>query len=126
MPNHQRPVASPTTPQVQNTGSKKLFVGNLSFSLKQKDLEEFFKDAGEIVKVHFTTLKDGRFKGHATVTFATEEAAQKALEKNGQDLMGRCVNLVLHGDSCPSPPQTGYARGSQLNSLKFCIRKKIV
>ncbi|KAI3976418.1 hypothetical protein MKX01_008276 [Papaver californicum] len=113
-----------TTPQVQNTGSKKLFVGNLSFSLEQKDLEEFFKDAGEIVKVHFPTLKDGRFKGHATVTFATEEAVQKAVEKNGQDLMGRCVNLVPQGNSCPSTPQTGYARGgrSGIRGGRFGIR----
>ncbi|KAI3909635.1 hypothetical protein MKW98_014052 [Papaver atlanticum] len=96
---------TPTTPQNQNTGSKKLFLGNLSFSLGQKDLEEFFKDAGEIVKVDFATLKDGRSKGHAIVTFAAEEAVQKALEKNGQNLMGRPVHIGGHRS--PSTPQTG-------------------
>ncbi|RZC57918.1 hypothetical protein C5167_005220 [Papaver somniferum] len=102
---------NPTSPQNQNTGSKKLFVGNLSFSLEQKDLEEFFKDAGEIVKVDFATLKDGRSKGHAIVTFAAEEALQKAFEKNGQDLMGRPVHIGGHGS--PSTPQTGNARGGR-------------
>ncbi|KAI3931141.1 hypothetical protein MKX01_029331 [Papaver californicum] len=51
---------TPTTTQIQKTGSRKLFVGNLSFSLEQEDLEEFFKDAGEIVNVHFATHGDGR------------------------------------------------------------------
>ncbi|KAI3889700.1 hypothetical protein MKX03_007722 [Papaver bracteatum] len=102
---------TPTTPQNQNTGSKKLFVGNLSFSLEQKDLEEFFKDAGEIVKVDFATLKNGRSKGHAIVTFAAEEAVQKAFEKNGQNLMGRPVHI-----GSPSTPQTGHARGGRSGS----------
>ncbi|KAI3909632.1 hypothetical protein MKW98_014049 [Papaver atlanticum] len=105
---------TPTTPQNQNTGSKKLFLGNLSFSLGQKDLEEFFKDAGEIVKVDFATLKDGRSKGHAIVTFAAEEAVQKALEKNGQNLMGRPVHIGGHRS--PSTPQTGHARGGRSGS----------
>ncbi|XP_026387425.1 nucleolin 1-like isoform X1 [Papaver somniferum] len=102
---------TPTTPEVQKTGSKKLFVGNLSFSLEQKDLEKFFKDAGEIVKVDLATLKDGRSKGHAIVTFAAEEAVQKALEKNGQDLMGRQVHIGGH-----TTPQTGHARGGRSGS----------
>ncbi|KAI3943854.1 hypothetical protein MKW92_046694 [Papaver armeniacum] len=100
---------TPTTPQV-----KKLFVGNLSFSLEQKDLEEFFKDAGEIVKVDFAKLKDGRSKEHAIVTFAAEEAVQKALEKNGQNLMGRPVHIGGHRS--PSTPQTGHARGGRSGS----------
>ncbi|KAI3969254.1 hypothetical protein MKW92_038950 [Papaver armeniacum] len=100
---------TPTTPQV-----KKLFVGNLSFSLEQKDLEEFFKDAGEIVKVDFAKLKDGRSKEHAIVTFAAEEAVQKALEKNGQNLMGRPVHIGGHRS--PSTPQTGHAKGGRSGS----------
>ncbi|KAI3889704.1 hypothetical protein MKX03_007726, partial [Papaver bracteatum] len=66
-----------TTTQIQKTESKKLFVGDLSFSLEQEDLEEFFKDAGQIVNVQFATHGDGRFKGHAIVEFATEESVQK-------------------------------------------------
>ncbi|RZC57917.1 hypothetical protein C5167_005222 [Papaver somniferum] len=113
---------TPTSPQNQNTGSKKLFVGNLSFSLEQKDLKEFFKDAGEIVKVDFATLKDGRSKGHAIVTFAAEEAVQKALAKNGQHLMGRPVHIGGHRS--PSTPQIGHARGGRSGSRRSVGRRR--
>lgn len=39
--------------------------------------ENFFKDAGEIVDVRFTTTEDGVFRGFGHVEFATSEAAQK-------------------------------------------------
>ncbi|KAI3969257.1 hypothetical protein MKW92_038953 [Papaver armeniacum] len=87
-----------TTTQIQKTGSKKLFMGNLSFHSSRKTCsEEFFKDAGQIVNVQFATDGDGRFKGHAIVEFATEESVQKALERNGQNLMGKSVKLSLPG-----------------------------
>ncbi|KAL7000594.1 hypothetical protein U1Q18_001746 [Sarracenia purpurea var. burkii] len=69
---HQTPV----TPQIQTGGTKTLFVGNLSYSVEQADMEKFFKDAGEIVDVRFSVDSEGEFKGYGHVEFATEEAAQ--------------------------------------------------
>ncbi|WJZ86783.1 hypothetical protein VitviT2T_006233 [Vitis vinifera] len=86
---------TPATPQVQSTGSKTLFVSNLSFSIQKEDVEHFFKDAGEVVDVRFSSDADGRFKGFGHVEFATPEAAQKALKVNGKDLLGRAVRLDL-------------------------------
>ncbi|XP_068657875.1 nucleolin 2-like [Aristolochia californica] len=51
------------TPQAQTTGSKTLFEGNLSFSVERPDVEEFFKDAGEVVDVQFSIGEDSRFRG---------------------------------------------------------------
>ncbi|XP_071693510.1 uncharacterized protein [Rutidosis leptorrhynchoides] len=48
---------------------------------------DFFKDAGKVVEVNFV--------GYAHVTFATPDAAQKALKLNGKDLVGRPVELDL-------------------------------
>ncbi|XP_071693508.1 uncharacterized protein [Rutidosis leptorrhynchoides] len=44
-------------------------------------------DAGKVVEVNFV--------GYAHVTFATPDAAQKALKLNGKDLVGRPVELDL-------------------------------
>lgn len=95
----------PGTSPIQATGSKTLFVGNLSFSVEQTDVyvtsivtlhvynkkreffdnyltlwpyrEDFFKDAGEIVSMRFSVDREGAFKGFGHVEFATVEAAQK-------------------------------------------------
>ncbi|THF97580.1 hypothetical protein TEA_023607 [Camellia sinensis var. sinensis] len=69
----------PQTPvtQVQTEGSKTLFVANLSFSVEQTDVEDFFKDAGEIVQIRFALDYEGAFKGYGHVEFATVAAAQK-------------------------------------------------
>lgn len=91
---------TPRTPQVQATGSKTLFVGNLAFSVEQNHVyvyiplictfthyllliiillnrEDFFKDAGEVAEVRFATDRDGTFKGFGHVEFTSVEAAQK-------------------------------------------------
>lgn len=39
--------------------------------------ENFFKDAGEVQEVRFSTHEDGSFKGYGHVEFVTAEAAHK-------------------------------------------------
>ncbi|KAK7812147.1 nucleolin 2, partial [Quercus suber] len=97
---------TPVTPQGQTT-SKTLFVGNLSFNVEQTDVENFFKDAGEIVDVRFASDADGRFKGFGHVEFATVEAAQKAVSLNGQDLLGRAVKLDFARERGQYTPHDG-------------------
>ncbi|KAK1351300.1 hypothetical protein POM88_054487 [Heracleum sosnowskyi] len=67
---------TPRGPQVVATGTKTLFVGNLSFSIQRADMEAFFKDLGEVVDVRFALGGDENFKGFGHVEFATFEAAQ--------------------------------------------------
>ena len=59
-------------------------------------MREFFKSAGEVVDVRFASDPDGRcrFRGYGHVEFETHEAAKKALELNGQDLLKRDVGLT--------------------------------
>ncbi|MBA0688973.1 hypothetical protein Goari_006726, partial [Gossypium aridum] len=68
---------TPATPQVQSTGSKTSFVGNVSFQIEQDEIKNFFKDAGELVDIRLATDAEGNFKGYGHVEFATAEAAQK-------------------------------------------------
>ncbi|WCJ40040.1 nucleolin like 2 [Euphorbia peplus] len=118
---HQTPVS----PQVQSTGSKTLFVGNLSFKVERGDVESFFQEIGEVVDVRFAVdNQDQRFKGFGHVEFATVEEAQKALKLNGNQLLGREVRLDLareRGDKTPYTPNNG-PRGYGAEGPKVFIR----
>ena len=98
---------TPATPQGQTTG-KTLFMGNLSFDNAAADVENFFKDSGEVVDVRFASDPDGRFKGFGHVEFATAEAAQKAITLNGGDLICRPVKLDFARERGQYTPNDGY------------------
>ncbi|XP_058070979.1 nucleolin 2-like [Magnolia sinica] len=68
---------TPATPCAQPSGSKTLFVGNLSYSVERSNAEEFFKGASEVIDVRFASSEEGAFKGFGHVEFATEAAAHK-------------------------------------------------
>ncbi|XP_021988665.1 nucleolin 2 isoform X1 [Helianthus annuus] len=76
----------------RDTGSKTLFLGNLSFLIEEDDVRDFFKNVGEIADIRFA-IKDDRFLGYGHIEFATAEAAQEALKLNKEVLLGRRVAL---------------------------------
>ena len=75
---------------------KKLFVGSLPWSMSSTSLQELFSQYGEIVEaIIISDNNTGRSKGFGFVTFATEEAAQKAQgEMDGKEVDGR--NIVVN------------------------------
>lgn len=75
---------------------KKLYVGNLPYSVTADELRKVFSEFGEVVDAVIISDKySGRSKGFGFVTFGTEEAASLAVEKmNGKDMGGR--NLVVN------------------------------
>ncbi len=70
---------------------KKLYVGNLPYSVNSDELRKLFSEFGEVVDSMVIIDKySGRSKGFGFVTFASEEMAKAAVEKmNGKDLEGR-------------------------------------
>lgn len=61
---------------------KKIFVGNLPFSMTQDGLQSLFSEFGEITQISLITDRmTGRSKGFAFVEFAEESAAQAAIDK---------------------------------------------
>ncbi len=74
---------------------KNIFVGNLSFSVGEAQLQELFEQKGTVDSV--TVMRDagtGRSRGFAFVTMATEEEAQKAIEElNGYSLDERALTV---------------------------------
>ena len=73
--------------------NKKLFVGNLPWSINNDSLRELFASVGEVVEAMVITDRmSGRSKGFGFVTFATEEAAQAAIAQlNEKEIEGRKI-----------------------------------
>ena len=76
--------------------SSNLYVGNLSFDLGEKDIEELFAPFGEVVSVNVVTDRQtGRPRGFGFVEMAQEEDAKKAIESlDGKEVKGR--NLTVN------------------------------
>ncbi len=75
---------------------KRLYVGNLSYSLKSEDLEQVFRKVGDVVSVKVVTeMETGRSKGFAFVEMASEDLAAQAIEQlNGKDVGGRALRVT--------------------------------
>ncbi len=74
----------------------KLYVGNFPFSVDEAQLRELFSPYGDISELAMITDRDtGRSKGFAFITFATQQAAEKALELDGKDLGGRKLRVNI-------------------------------
>ena len=76
--------------------SKKLYVGNLPFSIREDKLRELFSGFGEITEaVVITDRATGRSKGFGFVTFADDAAADKAIsEMNEKEVEGRKIRVA--------------------------------
>lgn len=80
----------------------KLYVGNFPYSVDEAQLRTLFSPYGEISELALITDREtGRPKGFAFITFASQQAAEKALEQNGRDLGGRPlkVNIAMDRDA---------------------------
>jgi len=75
--------------------SKKLYVGNLPFSVTNEELKKIFSKFGEIEEANVISDKySGRSKGFGFVTFSKDEDADKAIkEMNGKEIDGREVKV---------------------------------
>ena len=73
--------------------NKKLFVGNLPWSMSGESLRELFSQFGEVTEaVIISDRMTGRSKGFGFVTFTTEEAASAAAQEMHQkDIEGRAI-----------------------------------
>ena len=74
---------------------KKLYVGNLSYSMTDQTLQDAFSAYGEIISATVIMDRDsGRSKGFGFIEFAQDADAQKALgEMNGKEIDGRALNV---------------------------------
>jgi RNA recognition motif-containing protein len=72
---------------------KKLYVGNLPYTVKEDDLKDLFSEAGTVDSAVIINDKfSGRSKGFGFVEMSSEEEAKKAVETfDGKELEGRKI-----------------------------------
>ncbi|MCP4363711.1 MAG: RNA-binding protein [Planctomycetes bacterium] len=73
--------------------SKKLYVGNLSYSTSQADLEALFSEKWTVLSTNLISDKySGRSKGFGFVEIESDEDAAAAIEElNGKEVEGRAI-----------------------------------
>ena len=77
------------------SGSLRLYVGNLNFDTTEDALRDAFAAHGTVEEVAIITDRDtGRPRGFAFVTMANEDDGRNAIEKlGGTELDGRTLNV---------------------------------
>jgi cold-inducible RNA-binding protein len=102
--------------------TKKLYVGNLSYTTTEGNLSELFGALGEVSSVSIITDRmSGRSKGFAFVEMAEDSAAQEAIAQlNGKELDGRQINVA---EARPQKPRGnrygGGNRGGGSRSQRY-------
>ena len=87
--------------------STKLYVGNLSFQMSEKDLEEAFAPFGAVSSAKIITdAYTGRSRGFGFVEMASADEAQKGIEElDGKDFMGRPLKVNVAKERTQRPRQ---------------------
>ena len=72
-----------------------IYAGNLSWNLKDQDLQNLFAAHGEVSSAKIVTDKfTGRSKGFGFVEMSSDDEAKKAVDElNGKELDGRAINV---------------------------------
>ncbi|TSC91718.1 MAG: RNA recognition motif-containing protein [Parcubacteria group bacterium Licking1014_17] len=85
---------------------KRLYVGNLPFSITDDGLRDLFSKAGTVVTASVITDRmSGRSKGFGFVEMETDEGAQKAIEiLNGKEFEGRAIVVNEARPKTERPP----------------------
>lgn len=94
---------------------KKLYIGNLSYSVDSNQLTDLFAQVGTVDSANVIMDRDtGRSKGFAFVEMSANSEATSAIEKfNGTDLDGRAMNV---SEAKPQAPRDSSSRGGFKNS----------
>ena len=89
---------------------KRLYVGNLSYSVSSSDLEQLFAAHGSVTSAQVIEDREtGRSKGFGFVEMGTDDEAAAAISGlNGTEHDGRTLNV---NEAKPREPRGGGGRG---------------
>jgi RNA recognition motif-containing protein len=89
---------------------KKLYVGNLAYSISDSDLLRMFEPHGTVQSAQVIMDRDtGRSKGFGFVEMGSDQEAQAAIQAlNGSDVEGRALTV---NEARPKPEGGGGGRG---------------
>ena len=91
---------------------KKLYVGNLPYSVGNNDLQRLFEAHGSVVSVQVIMDRDtGRSKGFGFVEMGNDTEAQVAIaDMNGKEVEGRSLTV---NEARPKPEGSNGSRDSR-------------
>ncbi|TAG74913.1 MAG: RNA-binding protein [Burkholderiales bacterium] len=98
--------------------SNKLFVGNLSYSVQDSDLQQQFSDFGHVQSAKVIMERDtGRSKGFGFVEMSSSQEADAAVRGlNGKSVGGRDLNVNIARPMEARPPRSsGYGDARRSN-----------
>jgi len=72
----------------------RVFISNLDYNIDEATVTDFFRDCGPIRNIRWSE-KNGEFFCKGVVEFESPLAAQKAVAKSGQMLMGKTLNAEI-------------------------------
>ena len=90
--------------------AKRLYVGNLSYSVTSEDLQEIFEQYGAVTSAQVLSDREtGRSRGFGFVEMANDDEADAAIEAlDGQDHQGRRLTV---NEAKPRTPGGGGGGG---------------
>lgn len=94
--------------------SNKLYVGNLSYSVRDDDLHQQFSAFGQVQSAKVMMERDtGRSKGFGFVEMSNSQEAEAAIRgMHGQNMGGRDLTVNIARPMEPrAPGNSGYGRG---------------
>lgn len=92
---------------------KKLYVGNLPFSVTDETLQATFASCGSVESAKIITDRDlGRSKGFGFVEMSNDDEAQAAINKfHGADMEGRAMTVNEARPMAPRENRGGFGGG---------------
>ena len=87
-----------------------IYVSNLSFNVRDEDLQEYFAEYGEIASAKVIMDKfTGKSRGFAFVEMPNDEAAKKAIQElDGASVDGRTIGVSV---AKPREERSGNNKG---------------
>ena len=97
--------------------AKKLYIGNLPYSMTGDELKSLFSQAGEVSEATIITDKfSGRSRGFGFVTMTDDAAADGAVaQMNGKDIEGRALVVNEARPLADRPPRRTGGGGGYRN-----------
>lgn len=89
-----------------------IYIGNLSYEVREEDLKEIFAEYGSIKRVQLPIDREtGRVRGFAFVEMSSSAEEQSAIEAlDGAEWMGRNLKVNL---ARPKEERSDYSGGSR-------------
>jgi RNA recognition motif-containing protein len=95
--------------------SKKMYVGNLPWSITSSELQQMFAEHGNVLSAEVIMDREtGRSRGFGFVEMESQQDMEAAIQAlNGKDFKGRPLTVNEARERTARPPRTGGGGGGR-------------